>query len=85
MNCTVNQDQRLLHNILESIIEFLKLDKIMGWDKSENSIAHKFEENKGLDAIEEVQRHPNIAIYKLSNEILITYFDVVDDDHPVIP
>jgi hypothetical protein len=26
MNCVVNQDQRLLRNILESMIEFLKLD-----------------------------------------------------------
>lgn len=43
MNCTVNQDQRLLHNILESIIEFLKLDKLMGWDKTENSLAYRIE------------------------------------------
>ena len=50
----------------------------MGWNLSENSMAHCFENNKGLEALEEVQRHPNLSIYKLSHDILTNYFEVVD-------
>ncbi len=47
------QDLRLLKNILESIAEFLSLDAIMGWTKTENSVAFHFEKAGGIDALEE--------------------------------
>jgi len=54
---------RLLSNLLESIDSLLKLDDFYGWKKTEHSVAFVFERNGGLDALEEVQKHPNKQIY----------------------
>lgn len=58
--------------------EFLNLDLIMGWGLSEKSIAHIFEKDKGLAALEDVQTHPNSDINQLANDILVVYFEGVD-------
>lgn len=48
---------------MESIEELLKMDEYFGWKKTENSVAYLFERNGGLEAIEELQKHPNKSIY----------------------
>lgn len=48
---------------MEAIEEMLKIDDFFGWKKTENSVAFLFERNGGLDALEELQKHPNKAIY----------------------
>jgi hypothetical protein len=53
------QDLRLLKNILESMAEFLALDVLMGWSKTENSVAYHFEKAGGIDALEETQKCSN--------------------------
>lgn len=61
--CNFTQDARLLLNVLEAIEDFLALDNIMGWVRTDRSIAYNFERAGGLDALEEVQRHQNPQIY----------------------
>jgi Atypical Arm repeat len=78
-NCKNNQEARLLLNILESISGFLQLDHIMGWQRSESSIAYLFEKAGGLDALEEVQRNSNYALYGAANEILTKFFEQEPD------
>lgn len=58
-SCSPLQDLRLLKNILESMAEFLALDVLMGWSKTENSVAYHFEKAGGIDALEETQKCSN--------------------------
>lgn len=69
-------DARLMVNILEALEELLKLDEFYGWKKTDDAVARNFELNDGLDALEEVQKHPNKKVYDLSSHILTTYFEV---------
>ncbi len=57
--CNIDQETRLLMNILEAISDFLELDNIMGWSRSDRSVAFNFERAGGLDALEDAQRHKN--------------------------
>jgi succinyl-CoA synthetase beta subunit len=52
----------------------LQLDEYFALNRTENSIALMFERNGGLDALEEVQKHPNKLIYDQSVKILTSYF-----------
>ena len=51
----------------------------MGWVKSENSVAFALEKAGCLDALEEVQKHPNYEIYMFANSILSKYFEQAND------
>lgn len=44
------------------------------FSKTEQSMAYNWERAGGLDALEEVQTHQNIEIYKASAEIILKYF-----------
>ena len=74
--CNNSQDLRLLKNILEAIAEFLTLDALMGWTKTESAVAYHFERAGGLDAIEDVQKSSNMEIYHMAVELVKTYFDI---------
>lgn len=52
-------DLRLQRNLLEAITSLLKLDQIFGWGGTENSVAFMMEQRKVLDALDELQKHPN--------------------------
>ena len=43
-------------------------------------MAYKFEEYKGLDALEELQKHPNVSIYKEVERIISEFFNVEDNN-----
>ena len=74
--CRPEQDQRLLLNVLESINDMLALDLEMPTIKNtDQSVAYNWERAGGIDALEEVQKHPNQTIYKASYEILEKYFE----------
>ncbi len=60
---------------MEAIDDILKLDVFYGWKQTERSMAHLFELNKGLDALEEIQKHPNKDIYEQASSILTNHFE----------
>jgi hypothetical protein len=62
-------DIRLLGNVLEAIEELLKLDEINGWTNTMNSVAYALEVNKGVDLMEDLQKHPNMDIYRRAQDI----------------
>lgn len=72
----LSPDQRLTMNLLEAIDAILKLDEIMGWSKTDRSMAYLFERTGGLDVLDEVQKNPNFQIYKQAAEITSKYFEV---------
>ena len=49
---------------MEAIDDILKMDAYFNWKHTEKAMAHMFEVNKGLDALEELQKHPNKTIYE---------------------
>lgn len=71
---------KLLMNVLEALEELLKLDKIYGWHKTDRSVAYAFETSNGLEALETLQKHPNISIYNKVVHIITTYMDTDDDN-----
>ena len=85
LGCRPAQDLRLLKNILESIYDILELDNLFPEDyrRTDQSMAHNWERAGGLDALEEVQRHPNIEIYKAAGEILAKFFTLEESGAPV--
>lgn len=56
----------------------LKLDDYFGTRNTKNSIVTMFENAGGIDALEEMQKHPNYEIYQLANRILASNFESVD-------
>jgi hypothetical protein len=70
------QDVRLLSNLMEAIEALLQLDEFFDWKKTDNSIAYMIEKNSGLDALEELQKHPNKQIYDQAVALLTNYFDL---------
>jgi|LauGreDrversion4_2_1035121.scaffolds.fasta_scaffold1609528_2 hypothetical protein len=73
------QDLRLLKNILESMAEFLALDVLMGWTKTENSVAYHFEKAGGIDALEETQKCSNQEIYHMAAQLVQNYFELENE------
>jgi hypothetical protein len=61
---------------MEAIDQVLALDIYNNWKGTEGSMAHKFEIQKGLDALEELQKNPNKHIYDQALKILTTYFEI---------
>ena len=53
----------------------LKLDDYFGTRNTPNSIVTRFEQVGGIDALEEMQKHPNYDIYQLANKILSSNFE----------
>lgn len=72
------QDNRLLMNVLEAVDAMLRLDNEAGFANTDNAMVFLFETQKGLDALEEVQKNPNKAVYDYSVLILNKYFDTED-------
>ncbi len=64
---------------MESIDCLLQLDAQNEWKRTEKSIAFKFEQNNGLDALEELQKNPNKSIYDQSVKILSDHFELDND------
>ncbi len=56
-------DNKLTMFILDSIEELLKLDSFLHIENTERSIKLIFERLKGLDALDELAKHPNMDIY----------------------
>lgn len=78
--CKPGQDLRLLKNILESIYDILELDNLMPEIKqTDGSMAHNWELAGGLDTLEDVQKHPNMDIYKAAGEIILRFFPTEED------
>ena len=46
--------------------------------KTDQSMAHNWERAGGLDALESVQTHQNLEIYKAAGEIIVKYFNLDD-------
>ena len=63
-------EARLIRNILEALEELFKLDKINGWVNKPTSVANTFNSKGGLDSLEELQKHPNMEIYRQASDIL---------------
>ena len=73
--CRSEQDMRLLKNILEAIYDVLELDNcIPEMRQTDKSMAYNWEKAGGLDALENIQSHPNHEIYKAAGEILTKFF-----------
>jgi hypothetical protein len=72
-------DKKLLANLLEATEELLKLDEFYGLRRSEGSVAFLFERNGALNALEELQKHPNNKIYDLCVHILTVYFEAEEN------
>lgn len=66
--------------MIEAVDCLLQLDGFFGWKKTEKSVAHAFERNGGLDAVEELQKHPNKQIYDMSVNLLSAHFDLEDNN-----
>lgn len=49
--------------ILQAFEVLFALDQAMNLE-GENKIVYKFEKEEGVDKLEELQKHPNITIYK---------------------
>ena len=71
-------EARLRTSVLDSIEDILKLDDWFGTARTQQSITLQFERYGGLDALEELQKHPNIDIYNRCSEILLKYFEPAD-------
>ena len=70
---------RLLKNILEAIYDVLELDNcIPEMRQTDRSMAYNWEKAGGLDALEEIQSHPNHEIYKAAGEILTKFFTMAE-------
>lgn len=55
--------------------DLLALDLYFGYKGTNNAIALSFERAGGLDAIEEIQKHPSYEIYDMANKLLLKYFE----------
>lgn len=49
---------------MEALEELFKLDAINGWTGEKTSVCNIFNNKGGLDALEDLQKHPNMEIYK---------------------
>ena len=79
MGCRPGQDMRLLKNVLEAIYDVLELDNfIPEMRQTDNSIAYNWEKAGGIDALEEVQHHPTLEIYKAAGEIITRFFSLAE-------
>ena len=68
-------DKRLILNIIEALDKLFQLACI---NQSIESVKIKFEELKGFDNFEDLQRNPNYEIYNKAGEFLRRYFDEED-------
>ena len=60
---------------MEAINDILELDNLFPeYRQTDQSMVHNWERAGGLDALESVQRHPNMEIYKAAGEILTKYY-----------
>lgn len=48
---------------MEAIDQILYLDNYHGWKNTEKSMSYMFERNKGIDALDELQKNPNKGIF----------------------
>ena len=67
------QEQRFLNNLLESIEKLLNLDRLNGWTDAQ-SVCTFFENNNGLEVLEETTKNGNYAIYEKSMYLIQEYF-----------
>lgn len=56
-------DQKILKNLMEAFYCLLDLDRYYELKHTDVSIAHMFEMNDGVNALNEVQKHPARNIY----------------------
>ena len=68
-------DVRLLFNVLDALEDIFKLNAWFGWVHTDRSILLAFERLGGLDFLEELQKHPQMDIYKRSGDIMKRYFE----------
>ncbi len=61
-------------NVLESTECLLQLDTLNGW-QGPQSVNKIFEQFKGIDALEELQKNPNYEIYLKATELLTKFFE----------
>jgi len=64
------KDEKILANVMESLDEILKLDDYLGLTGTDQSIALMLEKMGGLDALEDLQKQTNFALYQQANYIL---------------
>jgi hypothetical protein len=72
------QDPRILKNIIECLDSLLSLDTFYDWKHKDTSVAYMVEVNDGLNALDEVQKHPSRLIYDLAYKLLETHFQQED-------
>lgn len=68
-------EYRLIMNLLDGIEHLLRLDEDLRISNTDQSIAIVFEGMGGLDAIDDVMKHPSMDVYERCNAILVKYFD----------
>ncbi|CDW81557.1 karyopherin alpha [Stylonychia lemnae] len=73
------QDQKILKNLMEAFDCLLDLDRFYDWKQKDISVAHMFEVNDGLNALNEVQKHPARIIYEQAYHLLESYFQEEED------
>lgn len=64
---------------MEALTDLFELDKINGWGNTAHSVTNAYNNNGGLDALEDLQRHPNLEVYQMSTKLLTKYFEVEGD------
>ena len=72
------QDLRALKSVIESLDCLLKLDTYYDWKHKDISVAHMVEVNDGLNALDEVQKHPAKEIYDMTYHLLESHFQQDD-------
>lgn len=71
-------EKKLTMTLLDSIEAVLKLDEWLGTRGTDKSICLLFEHMNGIEALEELQKHPDIKIYQRAAEILKSFFETDD-------
>jgi hypothetical protein len=72
-------DAKIVIVVLEGIENILKAGKREVGDTFENPYVSQIEEIKGIEKIEDLQKHKNMDIYNKAVYILETYFQAEDD------
>jgi len=69
-------------NILETFECLIKLETVVHRNDPDFEIRRLIEFNGGLDALEELQKHPNKHIYDASSSLITKYFDLEESVSP---
>ena len=66
-------DVNIIMEILLTFEQILELDALYNL-QGQHSISYKIEEERGLDILEDLQKHPNITVYNQIEKLIDKFF-----------